>query len=197
MMKPFSEACENNQDPILAILRETFSGVHSVLEIGSGTGQHAVYFARHLPHLTWHPSDLAAHHAGIRMWLAEAVLPNTRPPVALDVNVNPWPIETVDGVFTANTLHIISWPEVEQLFRGVGQVLLPGGVMCVYGPFNYGGEFTSSSNARFDEWLKARDPASGVRDFEAVCALAMQHRLRLSADHAMPVNNRTLVFRRD
>ena len=196
-MKPFSEACENNQDPILAILRETFSTVASVLEIGSGTGQHAVYFARRLAHLTWHTSDLAANHVGIRMWLAEAALSNTRPPIALDVNANPWPVEAVDGVFTANTLHIISWPEVAQLFRGVGQVLLPGGVLCVYGPFNYGGEFTSSSNARFDEWLKARDTASGVRDFEAVCALAMQQGLSLTVDHAMPVNNRTLVFRKE
>ena len=196
-MKPFSEACAENQDPILAILRETFSAVGSVLEIGSGTGQHAVYFARHLTHLTWQTSDLRANHPGIHAWLDEAALPNAQPPVSLDVNANPWPVETVDGVFTANTLHIISWPEVAQLFRGVGQVLLPGGVLCVYGPFNYGGEFTSSSNARFDDWLKARDAASGVRDFEAVCALAMQHGLNLTADHAMPVNNRTLVFRKD
>ncbi len=196
-MKPFSEACENNQAPILAILREAFSTVHSVLEIGSGTGQHAVYFARHLPYLNWQTSDLAANHPGIHAWLDEAALPNTRPPIALDVNANPWPVEAVDGIFTANTLHIISWPEVEQLFRGAGQALLPGGVMCVYGPFNYGGKFTAPSNARFDEWLKARDPASGVRDFEAVCALALRHGLTLVADHAMPVNNRTLVFHKD
>ncbi len=196
-MKPFSEACAENQDPILAILRETFSAIGSVLEIGSGTGQHAVYFARHLPLLSWQTSDLAANHPGIHAWLDEAALPNIRPPITLDVNANPWPVEPVEGVFSANTLHIISWPEVAQLFRGVGQVLLPGGVMCVYGPFNYGGEFTSSSNARFDDWLKARDPASGVRDFEAVCALAMQHGLNLTADHAMPVNNRTLVFRKN
>ncbi|MHB1232600.1 MAG: DUF938 domain-containing protein [Burkholderiales bacterium] len=196
-MKPFSEACENNQAPILAILREAFSTVHSVLEIGSGTGQHAVYFARHLPHLNWQTSDLAANHPGIHAWLDEASLPNTRPPIALDVNANPWPVEAVDGIFTANTLHIISWPEVEQLFRGAGQALLPGGVMCVYGPFNYGEKFTAPSNARFDEWLKARDPASGVRDFETVCALALRHGLTLAADHAMPVNNRTLVFHKD
>ena len=196
-MKPFSEACENNQAPILAILREAFSTVHSVLEIGSGTGQHAVYFARHLPYLNWQTSDLAANHPGIHAWLDEAALPNTRPPIALDVNANPWPVEAVDGIFTANTLHIISWPEVEQLFRGAGQALLPGGVMCVYGPFNYGGKFTAPSNARFDEWLKARDPASGVRDFETVCALALRHGLTLAADHAMPVNNRTLVFHKD
>lgn len=197
MMKPFSEACAENQDPILAILRETFSAVGSVLEIGSGTGQHAVHFARHLAHLTWQTSDLSANHPGIHAWLDEAALPNIRLPITLDVNANPWPVEPVEGVFSANTLHIVSWPEVAQLFRGVGQVLLPGGVLCVYGPFNYGGEFTSASNARFDDWLKARDPASGVRDFEAVCALALQHGLSLTADHAMPVNNRTLVFHKD
>jgi cyclopropane fatty-acyl-phospholipid synthase-like methyltransferase len=197
MMKPFSEACAENQYPILAILRETFSAVGSVLEIGSGTGQHAVHFARHLAHLTWQTSDLSANHPGIHAWLDEAALPNIRLPITLDVNANPWPVEPVEGVFSANTLHIVSWPEVAQLFRGVGQVLLPGGVMCVYGPFNYGGEFTSPSNARFDEWLKARDPASGVRDFETVCALALQHGLSLSADHAMPVNNRILAFRKD
>ena len=195
-MKPFSEACENNQEPILAILRLAFADVHSVLEIGSGTGQHAVHFARHLPHLSWQTSDLEQNHPGIRLWLDEAALPNARPPILIDVNADPWPVEPVEGVFTANTLHIVSWPEVERLFRGAGQVLQPGGVMCVYGPFNYGGEFTAPSNARFDAWLKARDPASGIRDAEAVCALAEQHGLHLEADHEMPVNNRTLVLRK-
>lgn len=193
-MKPYSEACENNQAPILAILRETFSSLHEILEIGSGTGQHAVYFARHLPHLIWQTSDLSVHHPGIQAWLDEAALPNVRAPIVLDVNASPWPVEPVDGIFTANTLHIISEPEVRHLFRGAGLALRSQGVMCVYGPFNYGGQFTSASNARFDQWLKARDPASGVRDFEAVCAIAMQYGLHLRADHAMPVNNRILVF---
>ena len=193
-MKPFSEACANNQAPILAILREAFAKVRNVLEIGSGTGQHAVHFARHLPHLTWQTSDLAENHPGIRLWLEEAALANANNPILLDVNQPPWLIAAVDGVFTANTLHIVSWPEVECLFKGVGSVLQPGGVMCVYGPFNYGGEFTAPSNARFDAWLKARDPASGVRDAEAVCGLAAQQGLQLQADYAMPVNNRILVF---
>ena len=195
-MKPFSEASESNKEPILAILREAFAHVRSVLEIGSGTGQHAVHFAQHLPHLIWHTSDLPANHAGICAWLDEASLPNTRPPLALDVNELAWPVAAVEGVFTANTLHIVSWPEVEKLFAGVGRVLLPGGVMCVYGPFNYHGAFTSESNARFDDWLKARDPNSGVRDAEAVGALAASHGLTLEMDHAMPDNNRTLVFRK-
>ena len=119
-MKPYSEACENNQAPILAILRETFSDVHCVLEIGSGTGQHAVHFARHLPHVIWQTSDLSLHHPGIQAWLDEAALPNVFAPIALDVSAHPWPVEAVDGIFTANTLHIISWPEVGQLFRGAG-----------------------------------------------------------------------------
>lgn len=195
-MKPFSEACENNQAPILAILQQAFANVHSVLEIGSGTGQHAVHFARHLPHLSWQTSDLEHNHPGIRLWLDEAALPNVRPPLLIDVNAYPWPVDPVDGVFTANTLHIVSWPEVQRLFRGAGQVLKPGGVMCVYGPFNYGGEFTAPSNASFDAWLKARDPASGIRDAEAVCTLAEQHGLSLEVDHEMPVNNRTLVLRK-
>ena len=195
-MKPYSEASDSNQEPILAILHQAFAKVSSVLEIGSGTGQHAVHFARHLPHLSWQTSDLEPNHAGIRLWLDEAALPNTRPPIVLDVNEYSWPSAAFDGVFTANTLHIVSWPEVERLFQGVGKVLQPGGVMCVYGPFNYGGQFTAPSNARFDTWLKARDPASGVRDAEAVCALAEQQGLHVEADHPMPVNNRTLVLRK-
>lgn len=193
-MKPFSEASENNREPILAVLREAFAAVTSVLEIGSGTGQHAVHFAQHLPHLMWQTSDLPVHHPGIQAWLDEALLSNVRPPIALDVNQKPWPVAAVDGVFTANTLHIISWPEVACLLEGVGQVLRPDGVLCIYGPFNYGGQFTSESNARFDAWLKVRDPLSGVRDFEAVCATAQKHGLVLQQDHTMPVNNRTLVF---
>jgi len=195
-MKPYSESSAENQEPILAVLRQTFAGVHQVLEIGSGTGQHAVHFARNLPHLNWQSSELAPNLPGIREWLDEAALSNTRPPLALDVNSQPWDIESVDGVFTANTLHIVSWPEVERLFQGVAQVLLPGGVMCIYGPFNYDGAYTAPSNERFDDWLKARDPASGIRDAEAVCALAAQHSMHLEADHVMPVNNRILVLRK-
>jgi SAM-dependent methyltransferase len=195
-MKPFAESCAENQEPILAILRSAFADVRQVLEIGSGTGQHAVHFARHLPDLIWQTSDLEPNHPGIRLWLEEAALPNTLPPLALNVMRQPWPCSPVDGVFTANTLHIVSWPAVERLLQGAAQALLPGGVMCIYGPFNYEGAFTSPSNERFDAWLKARDPASGIRDAEAVCAQAARHGLRLEADHAMPVNNRTLVLRK-
>ena len=195
-MKPFAESAEQNREPILAVLREVFADRADVLEIASGTGQHAVHFGAALPHLTWRPSELPDNLAGIQAWLDEAALANVMPPVALDVNAPDWPVGPVDAVFNANTVHIVAWPAVECLFAGIGRVLAPGGVLCLYGPFNYGGRFTSDSNARFDAWLKARDPASGVRDFEALDRLAEAQGLRLWRDIEMPVNNRTLVWRR-
>jgi cyclopropane fatty-acyl-phospholipid synthase-like methyltransferase len=194
--KPFAESCVENRAPILAVLREVFTDRRHVLEIGSGTGQHAVYFAPELPHLTWQTAELPQHHAGIRQWLAEAALPNVLAPLVLDANRTEWHSGRYDAVFSANTLHIMSWPEVERLFAGIGAVLESGGVLAIYGPFNTNGAFTSESNARFDAWLKARDPASGVRDFEAVDALARAQGLVLQQDVAMPANNRTLVWRR-
>ncbi|MBL0038971.1 MAG: DUF938 domain-containing protein [Nitrosomonadales bacterium] len=195
-MKPYSESCEQNQAPILEILRETLANQHHVLEIASGTGQHAVYFGRALPHLTWQTSELAQNHEGILAWLNEAQLSNVLPPVAIDVNDDRWPIEIVDTVFNANTVHIISWPEVERMFAGIARVLSAGGILCLYGPFNYGGRFTSESNARFDAWLKSRNKNSGVRDFEAINRLAETYGLFLLRDVAMPSNNRTLVWQR-
>jgi hypothetical protein len=195
-MKPYSESCEQNQAPILEILRETLANQKRVLEIASGTGQHAVYFGRALPHLTWQTSELAQNHEGILAWLNEAQLSNVLPPVAIDVNDDRWPIEIVDTVFNANTVHIISWPEVERMFAGIARVLSAGGILCLYGPFNYGGKFTSESNARFDAWLKSRNKNSGVRDFEAINRLAETYGLFLLRDVAMPSNNRTLVWQR-
>jgi cyclopropane fatty-acyl-phospholipid synthase-like methyltransferase len=194
--KPYSESCEQNCAPILAVLREVFADRSEVLEIGSGTGQHAVYFGAELPHLHWQTADLPLHHPGIRLWLDEAALPNVLPPIALDVNRKSWRDGRYDAVFSANTLHIMSWIEVESFFEGVSEVLEANGVLAVYGPFNYKGAFTSESNARFDAWLKSRDPASGVRDFEAVDALAHARGLALQQDIGMPANNRTLVWRR-
>ena len=195
MGKPFAEACERNRAPLLEVLKEAFAACHAVLEVGSGTGQHAVYFAAGLPHLTWQTSELPALHAGIEAWLAEASLPNLRAPLALDV-AGDWPAGPFDGVFTANTLHIMSWAHVEKFFAGVGRVLAAGGVLATYGPFNYSGAYTSESNAQFDRWLKSRDSASGIRDFENVCALARSHGFGLERDIAMPANNRTLLLRR-
>jgi SAM-dependent methyltransferase len=191
--KPFSESCERNKAPILASLREVFSQPARILEIGSGTGQHAVHFGAALPHLLWQTSDLPANHAGIRAWLDEAALPNVLAPIVLDVN-GPWPMHHYEGVFTANTLHIVSWALAQKLIAGAARVLEKGGRLAIYGPFNYGGTFTSDSNARFDDWLKNRDPVSGIRDFEAVMKCAEINGLHLHADHAMPANNRLLVF---
>ena len=195
-MKPYSESCAQNQVPILEILQEIFVNQQHVLEIASGTGQHAVYFGRALPHLTWQTSELAQNHAGILAWLDESQLPNVLPPVAIDVNDGQWPIEIVDTVFNANTVHIISWPEVERMFAGIARVLSAGGILCLYGPFNYEGKFTSESNARFDAWLKSRNRNSGVRDFEAINRLAEAHGLFLLRDVTMPSNNRILVWQR-
>ena len=192
--KPFSEACERNRAPILEVLRQTFAECKQVLEIGSGSGQHAVYFGAHLPHLQWQPSDVNDNHTGILAWVTEARLPNVLPPIALDVN-GAWPRQQYDAVFSANTVHIISWPEVERMFAGIARVLARNGVLAIYGPFNYNGLYSSDSNARFDLWLKARDAASGIRGFENVDALARSHGFLLEQDFAMPANNRTLVWR--
>ncbi len=193
-MKPYSEACDRNRQPILEVLARVFVDRQQVLEIGSGTGQHAVYFGAQLPHLQWQTSDLPENHTGIQAWLDVSRLANVLPPLALDVAGN-WPDIHVDAAFSANTLHIMSWPQVEAMFRGLGRVLARDGVLCIYGPFNYRGAFTSESNAQFDVWLKARDAASGIRNFEAVDALARVYGLVLAEDIAMPVNNRLLVWR--
>ena len=166
-----------------------------MLEIGSGTGQHAVHFAAAMPWLAWQCSDRADNLPGIAAWRDEAALANTPPAIELDVD-GPWPKNGFDAVFTANSLHIMGWPQVEAFFAGVGKVLQEDGLLIVYGPFNYGGEFTSDSNRAFDQWLKDRDPASGIRDFEAVDALARAIGLALVEDNAMPANNRALVWQK-
>jgi SAM-dependent methyltransferase len=194
-LKPFSEASERNRDPILQVLRRVFGDRKLVLEIGSGSGQHAAYFAPALPHLAWQPSDVAENLSGIRLWREEAQAPGLRGPIELDVD-RPFPAVEADAVFSANTCHIISWPQVERMFVAVAALLPKGGVLALYGPFNYGGKHTSPSNAEFDAWLRGRDPASGLRDFEAIDALAKRHRLVLDEDNAMPANNRLLVFRK-
>jgi len=196
-MKPYSESCEQNKLPILAVLREEFAGLSRILEIGSGTGQHAVFFAEQLPQLTWQTSDIAACHAGIRAWLEDAGLSNVLPPLALDVARDPWPDMLYEGIFSANAVHIMSWPEVEKMFAGIGRVLAPGGRLCLYGPFNIGGQYTAPSNARFDVWLKQRDPQSGIRHREDLDQLASAIGLRRIASHPMPADNFTLVWQRE
>ncbi len=194
--KPYAESCDQNREPILAVLRDLFADRKAVLEIGSGTGQHAVYFGAQLPFLQWYTSDRMENHAGIRLWLTEAGLANVHPPLALDVTQADWPAPAVDAVFSANTTHIMDWPEVESLFAGLGRLLPGGGLFALYGPFNYDGRYTSESNARFDAWLKQRDPCSGIRDVTDLNALADAAGLALRDDFAMPQNNRLLCWER-
>lgn len=195
MEKPFSQACENNKRPILEHLLKVLKCTKSVLEIGSGTGQHSVYFAQNLPHLNWYTSDRVINHEAINLWHSDVDLANLHAPIELDLNY-PWPVGKVDAIFTANTFHIISWPLVECFFDGVKQHLNNQGLLCVYGPFKYQGNYTSQSNHDFNTFLTERDHQSGIRDFEAVEQLAKRSGLMLLSDHAMPANNQLLIFKR-
>ena len=193
--KPYSPACERNRDPILEVLRERFADRRRVLEIGSGTGQHAVHFAAALPHVTWQTTDRAANLPGIRMWLDEAGLANTPPPIELDVN-GAWPAGPYDALFSANTLHIMGWDDVVRLFAVLPTALSNDAILAIYGPFNDNGRFTSESNAAFDARLRAEHPRQGLRDLQAVDALAHDTGFTLVEDRAMPANNRMLVWGR-
>jgi SAM-dependent methyltransferase len=193
-MLPMSEACERNKEPILGVLRETFARSIQVLEIGSGTGQHAVHFARHLTHLAWHATEQLAYLPDLAARIETEGTRNLRAPTVLDVRQSVWPLRAVDAVFTANTLHIMSWPGVQALFHGVGNVLTPAGVLCIYGPFRYEGRYTSDSNREFDAMLRGRDPDSGLRDVRALVELAAPLGLTLVNDHDLPAFNRLLVF---
>lgn len=194
--RPYSAASERNREPILAVLREHFADRSQVLEIGSGSGQHAVHFAAALPSLQWQCSDRAEALPGMRLWLDEAALTNTPAPLVLDVAQADWPAGPYDALYSANTLHIMSWQAVQALFARLPALTAPGAKLAVYGPFNYGGAYTAPSNAEFDAWLKARDPRSGIRDFEAVDALAREAGFALLAEVAMPANNRCLIWQR-
>jgi cyclopropane fatty-acyl-phospholipid synthase-like methyltransferase len=194
--KPYSTSCDENREPILAVIQALFQSARKVLEIGSGTGQHAVFFASAMPHLTWQTSDVAEHLPGIQCWLEDAALTNLPPPLRLDVN-GVWPDGPFDAVFSANTVHILSAEDVAVAFRGVSAVLAPGGHFALYGPFNEGGRFTCDSNRQFDARLRARNPRMGLRDLDELRVLATRHGLTLMDNHPMPVNNRTLVWRRD
>lgn len=191
-MKQFAPSCDRNKDEILAVLQDVLPPSGVVLEIGSGTGQHAVHFAARLPHVVWQPTDVKPNLPSIRAWCDEAALDNIRPPLELDLLSQQWPIETAHAVVCINTTHIVAWHGVEKLFAGVGRVLAPGGVMYVYGAYRYATRVLEPSNEEFDRWLKARDAVSGVRDFEAVNALAQRNGLQLTEDRAMPGNNRSI-----
>ena len=198
---PFSQACENNKQPILDVLQQELQDSTHILEVGSGTGQHSVYFAPRLTHLTWQTSDVLAHHATINAWHTTYPTPNLYAPLGFDLAIDPLPMslassQPYDAVFTANTLHIISWLLVEKLFELVGRALPINGKLIVYGPFNENGHYTSAGNQQFDISLRQRDSKSGIRHLEDINALADSHQLKLSNKYAMPANNQLLVFKK-
>lgn len=195
-MKQYAPSCARNQDAILGVLRAVLPRSGTVLEIGSGTGQHAAYFAAGLPDLGWLPTDVGEMLPSIRAWVAEARLPNLREPLALDLLADAWPVAAAQAIVCINTIHIVPWRAVEKLFAGAGRVLSPGGVMYVYGAYRYADRRLEPSNEEFDRWLKSRDPASGVRDFDAVNALAASAGLRLAGDRAMPAKNRSIWWKK-
>lgn len=196
-MKQFSPACERNKGPILATLRDALSTSGLVLEIGSGTGQHAVFFAEHLPQLQWQPTDLAENLPSMHAWAAAGDAANLLEPRVLDLFSDPWPVTQAQAVVCINTIHIVPWVGVERLFAGAGQLLDSTGILFVYGPYRYAGRPFEPTNKRFDQCLRSRDPESGVRDFDAVNALARAHGLQLVEDRAMPANNRCIWWMKE
>ncbi len=193
---PFAPACERNKQPILDVLREALPARGLVLEIGSATGQHIVYFASHLQQLTWQPSDQQEYLPGLTARIQYEGGENIRPPIELDVTQT-WPDQMFDAVYSANTAHIMSWDAVCAMFAGIGRCLRQGGVFCLYGPFNENGEFTADSNRAFDQQLRSRDPAMGIRDVRQLETQAAQQHIHLRQRHKLPANNQLLVFRHD
>jgi hypothetical protein len=193
---PYSEACERNKGPILGGIRPLLTRPAHLVEIGAGTGQHAVHFARALPHVSWQPTDRVEYLPGLAARISAEGPPNLLAPLELDVEWSRWPVDDVDAIYTANTLHIMSWPEVVALMRGIGIVARPDALLMIYGPFRYAGRYTSDSNAHFDAMLRERDPASGLRDIEAVVTLGEAQGFRLDLDLQMPANNQLLILRR-
>lgn len=192
----YSEACARNQGVILAQLAPLLPTAGTVLEVGSGSGQHVAHFAAALPHLRWQPTDLAENLPVLDANLQQYGNANINPPLALDVTTTPWPVTSADVIYSANTLHIMGWPEVIAFMQGAGKLLTPGGLLCVYGPFRYQGHYTSASNAEFDRWLRLRDPRSGIRDFEALNQHTLELGLELKCDLPMPANNQLLIWHR-
>lgn len=196
MTKPFSQACENNKQPILEVLTRVFSNAKMILEIGSGTGQHAVYFSQHLGQAKWQPTDRAENINGIKQWCDEFTHPNLLKPMVFDINDKQWPMPGCDAVFSSNTAHIMSWPLTQLFVQRVAKHLPPQGTFALYGPFNYNGQYTSESNRDFDGWLKQGAPERGIRDFEAMDTVASRHGLGLAEDCELPANNRLLVWQK-
>lgn len=197
MKMEFSAPCERNKQSILDILTVELRVCGTALEIGSGTGQHVVHFANGMSHVEWQPTGLTEELPALAARIAIEAPQNVRPPLPLDVRDTPWPLPgPYDAVFSANTLHIMSWNSVRHFFRGVGGLLDERGLLCVYGPFLYEDVEPVPSNVAFDQWLRVRDAESGIRSFTAVNALAGEQALVLQADHPMPANNQLLVWQR-
>ena len=195
---PFSAACERNQPFILKELKPYFSEISSVLEVGTGTAQHALYFAKSETHLTWQTADREDYINGIRAQLSFANLDNVLAPITLDVNQANWlsTYQKYQAVYTANTLHIMDWPSVESFFAGIPKVTQANALLFIYGPFKYAGEFTSNSNGEFDQTLRLRGVGSAIRDFEAVQECANSVGFQLVKDISMPANNQLLIWRK-
>jgi hypothetical protein len=193
-VKAFSQACENNKNPIFTIMQAQLKEVSHVVEIGSGTGQHAAFFTQQLPHLTWQTTDQGEYFPQLKGLIAKENSACLPPPLLLDVSHPVWPVNDCEFIFTANTLHIMPWRCVEKMFNGIKLALQPAGHLYIYGPFNYDGRYTSAGNEAFDLRLKSNNPLSGIRDIENIKVLAQQAELELLADHTMPANNRLLHF---
>jgi cyclopropane fatty-acyl-phospholipid synthase-like methyltransferase len=196
MGKPFAQSCVENREPILEVLRTRLSECRRLLEIGSGTGQHAVYFAPELAQIFWQTSDKHENHAGILAWLSDSRATNIGRPISLDVLRDPWPSSGFDAVFSANTAHIMHFPTVERMFELADRVLGRGGIFCLYGPFKLRGEFSTQSNADFHRSLRRQDPGMGIRNLEDVDSLAAKNRLESRRLYAMPANNLLRVWSR-
>ena len=194
--KPFAPAAERNASAILGVLRTEFREAAAVFEIGAGTGQHAACFAAALPHLDWQPSDVAENIHGIRAWVEEAALPNLREPITVDVLASVEMPTKYDGVFTANTAHIMSVAAVRRMFALTADALRPGGIFLLYGPMRRGGNFNTASNATFHESLQRSDPEMGIRDLEDLDGLAAAGGMRRERVYAMPANNHVVVWRK-
>lgn len=196
---PFSDACERNKGPIWEVLEQHLPNRGFVLEIGSGTGQHVVYFAGKSKTVKWQPSDVAENLPGLEARIAAEGSDNIKPPIELDVNhdLSAWPERVLSAAYSANTAHIMDWSSVRAMFEGVGKKLKERGVFCLYGPFNEGGQYTSDSNRAFDLQLKSQDPEMGLRDVQSLEALAGKCNMHIVDQIRMPANNQTLVFRRN
>jgi len=193
---PVAESCLRNQEPIFDVLQQELEEGSVVLELGSGTGQHAAFISHRLPRIRWQPSELAENIDAINAWRQHMKAGNFLPPLVLDIAQDLWPVKQVDAVFSANLVHFVGWDKVRSMMAGIGRVLKNSGVAFFYGPYNYNGEFTSDGNRQLDEWLKSRDPASGIKDFEQIIMTARKEKLRLLKDIAMPANNRILVMQK-